>query len=207
MKKIKIFLHGHLKNKIPETVELEAETAADAIHLLCQKYPQLKAPLNIGRYLVKIKDYDTRDSLFIPLFTDELHIYPVFSLKKDSWVSITIAAVTIAVGALTGQEWLVYAGISMLTASVASLLTPTPEFSKSTNDSVDNSKYLGAPKNTTEVGTRIPICYGLFRVYGHYISFDVSAVDTIKKTTNPPTLSEILTGNSDNKGNVEVVNG
>lgn len=207
MKKIKVYLYGHLRNKVPNGVELEAETAADAINILCQRYPQLKAPLDIGRWKIKIKDYDTKESLFLPLFTDELHIYPAFKLKKSSWVTITLAVVAIIVGAVTGQEWLVYAGVSMLASGVTSLLTPTPEFSKSTNDSVDNSKYLGAPKNTTEIGTRIPICYGLFKIYGHYISFDVSAVDTIKKTVNPPSFTSFTLNNFVDNGNVEVING
>lgn len=191
MRKIKIYLYGHLKKIIPNVVEMEAETAYDAIKRLSYMYPKLQAPLEIGRYRVKIKDYDSIESLHVPLFTDELHIFPFFNLGKNSNVFNTIVgAVLIVTGMLTIYfskgigvkigEGLIYAGIAMMAGGIIGMLSPAPKLDNdSGGESLTASKYLGAPKNTVAVGTRIPIGYGLFRVYGHYISFDINAVDMV----------------------------
>lgn len=215
MRKIKIYLHGNLKNLIPEPIELQAETAAEAIQAMSHNYPQLQPPLDVGRWPVKIKDYDTKESLYVPLYTDELHIFPFFNFNKSGgFTQIVVGTVLIAVGAaaiyfggsvgaLIGEP-LIYTGIAMIAGGVVSLLAPTPEIRSSKNISETSSKYLGAPKNTVEAGTRIPICYGLFKVYGHYISFDINAVDTINSTNKSKSFSNVITETS-SYGEVPVV--
>lgn len=215
MRKIKIYLHGNLKNLIPEPIELQAETAAEAIQAMSHNYPQLQPPLDVGRWPVRIKDYDTKESLYVPLYTDELHIFPFFNFNKSGgFTQIVVGSVLIAVGAaaiyfggpvgaLIGEP-LIYTGIAMIAGGVVSLLAPTPEIRSSKNISETSSKYLGAPKNTVEAGTRIPICYGLFKVYGHYISFDINAVDTINSTNKSKSFSNVITETS-SYGEVPVV--
>lgn len=39
----------------------------------------------------------------------------------------------------------------------------------------NNSKYLGTIGNTVVAGTRIPFGYGLYKVSGHFISYNVSS--------------------------------
>lgn len=204
MKKIKVYFHGYLKKLFPKPIELQAETAYEAIRNISFNYPQFKAPLDIGRYRIRIKDYDSLESLKVPLFTDSLHIYPFFKMGKSSgWVQIAIGVALVALGGvglavyeaglaasaaagsglaaagLAGLNGLVYAGVGMLVGGVISLLAPQPKLDNDMVSDPSASKYLGAPKNTVAVGTRIPIGYGLFRVYGHYISFNINAVDTI----------------------------
>lgn len=209
MKKIKVYFHGYLKKLFPKPIELQAETAYEAIRNISFNYPQFKAPLDIGRYRIRIKDYDSLESLKVPLFTDSLHIYPFFKMGKSSgWVQIAVGVALIATGgialgvygsalataaagtattaasgtaaaALAGLNGLVYAGVGMLVGGIISLLAPQPKLDNDMVSDPSASKYLGAPKNTVAVGTRIPIGYGLFRVYGHYISFNINAVDTI----------------------------
>jgi predicted phage tail protein len=61
----------------------------------------------------------------------------------------------------------------MLSGALQYLFTPTVNTS---SDESTNSKYLnGANANTTAAGTRIPFGYGLFRVAGHYISYNVTS--------------------------------
>lgn len=204
MKKIKVYFHGYLKKLFPKPIELQAETAYEAIRNISFNYPQFKAPLDIGRYRIRIKDYDSLESLKVPLFTDSLHIYPFFKMGKSSgWVQIAIGVALVTLGGfglavygtglaasaaagsglaaagLAGLNGLVYAGVGMLVGGVISLLAPQPKLDNDMVSDPSASKYLGAPKNTVAVGTRIPIGYGLFRVYGHYISFNINAVDTI----------------------------
>lgn len=210
---IKINLHGHLKEKVPEIINLEAGTVIDVLKQLTIKYPQLKAPLHIGRWPVKIKDYDTKESFYLPLYTKELDIYPLFETAKSEWVSIGIGVALVVAGGFAAAAYsAAYAGAAAASAKAAALgysisassfmssgtmllgmaanamigvgtslliggimqaISPSPKVTANASDP-EASKYLGAPGNTTALGTYIPIGYGKFKVSGHYISFNIS---------------------------------
>lgn len=185
--KVKLYLHGHLRDKIQKDfVEVEANTLLDALRNLEAKYrKELKAPLDIGRWKIKVKDFETRESWNVPLFVDEVHIYPIFRMGKNSnWVQVGIGTALMVVGAAmmyfgapTGWVSSVGAftfkfGLALVIGGVISMfLTPTNE----TNDSGSNSKYLGAGSNTTAAGTRIPFGYGKFKIAGQVLSYNVSS--------------------------------
>lgn len=218
---IKINLHGHFKEKVSETIEMEANTIADILQQLTIKYPQLKAPLHIGRWPIKIKDYETKESFYLPLYTKEVDIYPLFKTAKDSWVSIGIGVALVAVGGFAAAAYSAAAasaaaasassgmamgalggsalsasafmstgtmltglaanmaiglGTSLIIGGVMQMLSPSPKVSANASDP-EASKYLGAPGNTTALGTYIPIGYGKFKVSGHYISFNISTTE------------------------------
>lgn len=70
-------------------------------------------------------------------------------------------------------------GIALVLSGVMNLLFPTPTLNTSEEAST-NSKYLnGSNANTVAAGTRIPFGYGLFKVAGHFISYNISST-TIK---------------------------
>lgn len=187
--KVKLYLHGHLRNKIQKDfVEVEALTVLDALRNLEMNYRKvLKAPYDIGRWKIRIKDFETKESWTVPLFVDELHIYPVFRMGKSSKaggliqtvigatmvaVGLTIAATFhwTGVGAYVGLTIASF-GLSLLTQGILSLFfSPTNATSEGSN-----SKYLGAGQNTTKSGTRIPIGYGTFKVAGQILSYNVSS--------------------------------
>ena len=197
--RVKIYLHGHLRDKInKEYVEVEALTVYEALRALTSKYEkQLKAPLDIGRWKVKVKDYDTKESWYVPIFTESLHIYPLFRTAKSSWTTVIVGSLMVAgalllpgVGALgigamvsasttvagvsiSAASIMFSTGMSLLMTGLMSSLFPAPDMS--TSQGIDNnSKYLGSPGNTAAAGTRIPIGYGLYKVSGHFISYNIS---------------------------------
>lgn len=196
---VKIILHGHFRDKIGKSeVEVDGNTVFEAIQDLSHKYhKQLKAPLDIGRWSIKIKDYDTRESLYVPIFTKELEIFPMFSTRKSKWATIAIGVALIAVGAGLGAlaagmvagsfaatataavgSALTVTGTSMIIAGGIAMLFPQPETSSSVSEGT-NSKYYAANQNTTAVGTRIPFGYGRFKICGQYISFNISSTRVI----------------------------
>ena len=62
-------------------------------------------------------------------------------------------------------------GIGMIAQGLLTLLFPQP-----TPDSANtNSKYLGVAQNTTKSGTRIPFGYGLFKISGQILSYNISS--------------------------------
>lgn len=101
----KVNLHGHLKEKVSEDITLEATNIADILMQLTLKYPQLKAPLHIGRWPIKIKEYETKESFYLPLFTKEVDIYPLFNPNKSSWLSIGIGVGLVVLGGFAAAAY------------------------------------------------------------------------------------------------------
>jgi predicted phage tail protein len=188
LNKIKLRFYGHLKEKLGKEVEVFAETPFEAIRSLSTNFAkQLKAPINVGRWQVKIKEITRVEELYLPV-SKVLNIYPSFSPSKQSgWINIGIGSALIVGGLLMSgatfgaatplSSGMIAAGIGMLTGGLIQLLYPTPKINNTLQTDPEASKYLGAPKNTVATGTRIPIGYGKFRVFGHFISFNISAKD------------------------------
>lgn len=197
---VKLYLHGHLRSKVQKDfVEVEATTLYDALHSLAFRYKkELKAPLDIGRWKVLIKDYETKESWFVPLYSEEIHIFPTFKTAKSKWVQIGIGVVLMAVALVTtgpvgatmatsiGSTGLTVGavtfsvGLSMTLQGVVNLLTPTPKNDTYTSSSENNSKYLGAQGNTVAAGTRIPFGYGKYKISGHFISYNISSTTVVE---------------------------
>jgi predicted phage tail protein len=207
MSKVTIYLHGHLREKTGQSqITVEAGTAFEALKIVANRYKkELKAPLDVGRWKVKVKGYETKEAIYVPLFTDKLHVYPVFKTAKSQWVQIAIGATLMTVGAYIGgaygvtstggtvsngvaqagattgnwavttSAFMTNAGMAMIMSGVLGILFPTAT-NNTSGEASTNSKYLnGANSNTTAAGTRIPFGYGLFRIAGHYISYNVTS--------------------------------
>lgn len=193
--KRKIVLHGSLRELIPDTVELDASTVADAIRGLSTIYADVLRPHPIkGRHTVQVLGYDTEESLHTPLGSNvtELHLLPVFTGgKKGGFIQIVVGAMLIVAayylgpggsGAIgqTMTNMMYSVGASLILGGVLALLSPAPKmdnFEFNGTGASEGSLYLGNPKNTTKIGTRIPILYGKFRTYGQLLSADIQAAD------------------------------
>ena len=187
--KVKLFLHGHLKDKIKKDfVEVEAFNLIESLqYLACTYQKELKAPLDIGRWKVKIKGYESQESWYVPLLDEEIHIYPCFSLSKSSAVGKIVGVVLMVVGALTwyfGGGWVAQLGAAMFFAglgqTVNAFLAPKVPKVNTASEELTNSAYLGSQGNTTTIGTRIPFGYGLFKVSGHYISYNITSTKIVE---------------------------
>jgi predicted phage tail protein len=193
-------LHGFIKEKLGrDYIETNARTAFEAVSAIGNGYrKELKAPLDIGRWKVRVRDYETKEKLMGLIRHNVIHLYPDFRTAKSAWVTVAIGVVCVlAAGALGAAlaAGLASAGVAAGTATaIGSALTTFVTnagiamimqgamnilFAPSNNTSVDaatNSKYLnGGANNTTAAGTRIPFGYGLFKIAGHYISYNVTS--------------------------------
>ena len=181
--RVKIFLHGHLKEKIgADFIYTEARTAYEALKSIGTRYKKvLKAPLDLGKWKVKLKDYDTREKIMGAIRHNVLHLYPSFRTAKSGGATqMIVGFVMIVVGAIliyTGYGaklgvYMIKAGVGMMCAGALSLIM-APDLS--TGDAETKDKYLGAANHTTAAGTRIPFGYGKYRITGHYISYNISS--------------------------------
>ena len=197
MRKVKIKFHGFLGKLIPEVIEGSFETLHDVITYLSNNYPQLKAPLNIGRYAVKVDKYNTRESIFCKLFTDEIHIRPAGVFSKSAGTGqMIVAAVLIVIAVIADIATMGMSGgsftfaatsfsttlyVSAAVVALSGILTylTTPKIKNKGDHKEGDNKYLGTPGNTTASGTPIPIGYGRFKVYGHFLSYNISSSSVV----------------------------
>jgi predicted phage tail protein len=188
MRRVKVFLHGYLRQFLNQEdyIEVEAETPAKAIEHITRVLPGFHPRLKEGPHRIAVVGHREPETLFAPLIVDTLHIVPQFmGGKSGGYIQIAIGAALVAAGislyfipggqafAAAVSPYLFSLGGALILGGLQQLLSPTP----SSDDKEKKSRYLGAPKNTVDIGTRIPILYGEHQVYGHFLSFDISALN------------------------------
>jgi predicted phage tail protein len=174
--KLKIHLHGYLAEFHSGPIEVMADTVAEAIESITRQLPGFKPNAIHGRHRIAVVDHDTPEAIYGTPKSDEIHIVPQFAGgKKNGLLQILIGVALVAASFIPGlnatlASIMMSMGASMALGGIAQLLAPQPN-----SEDEKKSRYLGAPRNTVAIGTRIPILYGEYRVYGHYLSFDIDA--------------------------------
>lgn len=196
-KRVKIVLHGHLKDLYPEEIYMSGHSVSEVINGMCKATDAFNPRPGTGRHAISVVGFNTVESLTEPLpaDTEELHLVPTMAGgKKGGFFQIVLGVVMIAAAIYLGPGvtafggafqvggvggFLFSSGLSMVLGGLMAFLSPTPKADSYSNDVADPeaSKYLGASQNTVKIGTRIPIPYGRNKLFGHYLSFDVDAKD------------------------------
>lgn len=204
---VKIIPHGALRATWPTDFEVEASTPYEAMNALCSQF-QLGAPAPGKRWVVSLVGYSTDVSLRCPLSSPELHVVPSLlgGGGGGGFFKILIGAVLVAASFLlpgsqgfmaTLASGMFSMGASLVLGGILELLTPAPKKDTPTQ-SEDKTQYLGAPRNTTSSDTPIPIAYGRFALYGHYLSFNIEAdIGSLDLTGETHTSTEVRYGVED----------
>lgn len=180
MTKKKIILYGHLKDKYPHSIEVEASTVAEAVRSL-STIDELQPP-NGEPWPVLVQGVDSEIALFSETSLDEIHIHPRVGGAKNGgilqiFLGIALIGLAFATGGIAAlglsKGAMILAGGLMVLGGILQMMMPTPQGAEES----ESSKYLGATGNTVKIGTRIPLAYGNNRLAGHYLSFDVDAFD------------------------------
>jgi predicted phage tail protein len=186
--KKKIILHGYLKDLYDLPIEVECETVAEAVRSL-QNIPEL-APKNGQLHPITVQGVNSEISLYAKTPLDEIHVYPRTGGAggKNGLLQIILGIALIAVaifapalipvfltelGLTSGMVFML--GAQMLVGGLIQMLMAQPE--DQSRDSPESSKYLGSSANTVRIGTPIGIMYGVAKIGGHYLSYDVDAKD------------------------------
>ncbi|QHE98980.1 tail assembly protein [Pseudomonas cannabina] len=111
--------------------------------------------------------------------TREIRIVPVIGgSKRGGILQTVIGAVLIAVGAYTGQAWMVQTGAALAIGGVIQMLSPQASGLKQSASPENLPSYaFGSAKNTTASGNPVPICIGERRWGGAIISASIYAED------------------------------
>lgn len=180
----RIHLHGSLKSIHPEPIVIHAATVAEAVKMVTAQLPGFRPDPVLGYKRVTVVGFENiEDLLAINTTATDIHLVPQLNGgKSGGFLQIVLGAVLIAASfALPGSmaflaPILFNLGAAMLLGGILAFFT-APKTDK--KDGKENkSYYLGAPKNTVAIGTRIPVLYGERKVGGHYLSFDISSAST-----------------------------
>lgn len=194
---VKVIFHGVLKKLCPDEYKVEAETAAEAIRGVTNQLRKKLVRKDGTMFQVICKQCLTKFEFFshIPESEEpfELDLYPAFVPSgggNGNVLNMIVGAVLIVIGAIlmffapeTGAwAWLYDVGFALivggtiqaLSGAIGLLLTKKQD---TASDSTESSRTFGTNTNTTKIGTRIPIGYGKYKLYGHYLSVNTQAVD------------------------------
>ena len=180
----KVHLHGIL-DVYGKPLELSVATAREASTAIIGHLRRTHEHLFKTTLFFQIKGYDSVESLDIPLEDGaELHFMPAFAAgKKVGIFQIVIGAVLVIGGMFLGipptvSMALISAGIGLMIGGVLQLLTPVPRLDTQPEETnPEASKYISGTGNTTKIGTRIPLAYGTFPIYGQLLSVNVQSKD------------------------------
>lgn len=203
-----IILHGHLAEKHPGVIEVEAETIAEAMQAL-SLYPELEYPPG-SPWPVEIDGVQSKADLYEPTPVREIHVRPRMGGAggNNGLLQVVIGATMIALAVTNpafmgmsgfGQVMLGLNGALMVTGGLIQMMTPTPELGGGSSKA---SAILNGTGNTTKIGTPIPLAYGTQPLYGHYLSFNVDAKNWSGDDEDDPTADvvKVLPGDSTTVG-------
>lgn len=203
---MKVKFHGILKKLCPkEFYEVVADTPAEAIRAVTM---QLKSLRRVGgnRWLCRVKECPEREDLYAHRDVDtELNLYPDYSPagggSKPGVLQVIVGVVIIVIAVVTtwltggfaAGFWAAFytsaggltlagsaavAGVGMILSGLATMIMTPDMDTKETDSQTSKSRTFGSSKNTTEIGTRIAIGYGKYKVYGQFLSINTQTFDS-----------------------------
>ncbi|PHM23690.1 tail assembly protein [Xenorhabdus ehlersii] len=187
---VKLQLGGHLR-RFGRRYELEVRDAAEAVRCLCYQLKGFQKALSDGLIRVRIAGRDmTENSIPVgmnhPLNDgDTVTIVPVVGGAGGNGVGMAIlGVVAVAAAFYTGgasiAAWagtsgavatgLAVAGVALISAGLASMLTKMPQPPEMGSSKSDGNQYFNSLENRIGQGYPVPIAYGELVVGSNVIS-------------------------------------
>jgi predicted phage tail protein len=163
----------------PEPIEVQtaAATGFEVIEAIGRQLKALAPDPVLGPKQVALVGYRTFEDMAAPLKDGDVVVVPAFAGAKKGLFQILLGGILVGLSFFIGGPWLssflLKLGAMLVLGGLSQLLNKTP---KADGDSNEESRYLGAPKNTVAIGTRVPVIYGRYQHGGHYLAYDVNAI-------------------------------
>jgi predicted phage tail protein len=180
MQLIKVIPCGSLADKYP-VMEIGAATAAEAI----EGWSKQICPNGMIPELIEVLDFESEHQLKNRTEVTEIKLYPAMygAGGMAKFMGIIIGAAMIAAALLIPGlnavvvTSLIVSGATAMAMGVINLFLPAPSLSK--EEDPEASKYVGSGRNTTKIGTPIPIAGGRMLAGGHFMSVQVNATELV----------------------------
>lgn len=174
-------LYGHLGKQFGREFKFDIRTPAEAIQALkanCKGFVQyLGMNDQPGYWLFVGKENRGKEQLLDPFSSKEvIKIVPVVAGAGGNAFKIIAGAVLIAIGAYTGNSFLIKVGGALVLGGVAGLLFAPPKPS-GPEEKPENKPSLSfnGPVNTTKQGQPVAVLYGLLLIGSAVISSAISS--------------------------------
>ncbi|OTA14014.1 putative tail component of prophage [Xenorhabdus beddingii] len=183
---VKLQLGGHLR-RFGRRYELEVRDAAEAIRCLCYQLKGFQQALSDGQIRVRIAGRDMTEKsipagMNHPLNDgDTVTIVPVVGGAGGNGVGMAILGVVAVAAAFysggasialwsAAQAGVAIAGIALISAGLASMLTKMPKGPEMGSSKTDGNQYFNSLENRIGQGYPVPIAYGEMVVGSNVIS-------------------------------------
>ena len=187
---VKVIFHGILKTLGPDEYSVEANTPAEAIRGVTNQLRDKLIRKDGSRFICTVKECPNQIQLTSGIRGDELNIYPAFCASggssKPGVFQMIVGTVILVIGAAlmlipsaqgVGLTLIKVGGMIAIGGALTYLSGLLTNDTAKATDNPESSKTFGNNGNTTKIGTRIPIGYGLYKVAGQYLSVNTQAVD------------------------------
>lgn len=184
-----IKLHGIFAKDFGSEFRIEADTVADAIEGFVRQVDFYTDKLLEDRPVVRAVGFNTAESLYEKTEQETIHLVPAMIGGGGKWGRIILGTALIVAGTFipipgVGQI-LMTVGITMVLSGAMDMFMKAPSVSKDKDP--EASQYLGIGDNTVNIGTYIPLQWGLGPATGHVLAINVDSSEMIVGTfpTNP----------------------
>jgi predicted phage tail protein len=171
---MKLILHGELRKRYGESVEMCSDNVFDAVEGWSRQLPDFPRDMR-----VEIVGFDSEELLRAPTDLPEIHLVPAVTGRGffGKFFNIIVGAVMVVAGILLLPSpvgiGLIISGATMILSGVVALFMKAPSIDKGNDPAA--SKYLGLNRNTTAIGTPILLAWGTIMLGGHYLSLQSDA--------------------------------
>jgi len=162
-------------------VKISCKTIAQGIEAITHQLPAFKNSLH--KKVVAVVGHSTLEGLYKDTDQEVIDLVPAMAFGKNNGAIKIVIGAALVVGAFmidqsgTTSTMIANAmfatGATLVIGGLMELIAPAPKFN--TADEQETSKYLGTARNTTAIGTPIPILLGRRDVGGHILSMNVNA--------------------------------
>lgn len=177
---MKLILHGELKERYGDSVQIQAKTVADAIEGFSRQAPDFPTDM-----LIEAVGFNTEAKLLDETDKEEVHLIPgMFGGSGIGKILVGIAMIGLVILGpglgLTLSGAILGTGIGLVLSGVMQLFMKAPTISKS--EDPEASKYLGSGKNTVNSGAPVQLAWGRVRLYPHWLFIQVNANNLVHGT-------------------------
>lgn len=203
-----IVFSGYLREMYPDGIRVEGATAYECVSAL-RLYPGFRETDGV-QHTVILPDFGSKDALTEKTDKEVIRIEPMIvgaSGRGGQFLMVVVGIILIATGYGAGAgsnmvfggamqaSTAVSMGVMLVLNGVVGLMSPQPE--PDTDDKDAKSNKLSANRNTTKIGTRVGLLFGRRKVWGHILSFNVSATTLPPPVLLPPDPGQVLGGSND----------
>ena len=163
---IKVILHGSLEQYGP-SFNLDVNTPREAEKVIISHLKRADPSRYFKGVNIQMLGVDSSEDMDSPFKAETLEVMPSFVVGGPLAAFVPFIIKTV-----------ISTAVAFAIGAVITMLSPVPTLDTIPEDTnPEASKYISGTGNTTKIGTRIPLAYGTFPIYGQFLSINIQSKD------------------------------